>query len=203
MRALLISMLLCVAPPAAINAAGGTPPGVNTATTPLNVNLLQNASFEQPAVGGSIPGWIVTGTVHVATFGTKPWPSPAYAAKYKGGNQYLVCGKVSGMVSQTVDLEGLSAGDFPLTARLSANIGGTKGHKVRVGIRATGGSGEVASKHKLRVLDITNHYKHAVTTLWLPQWTKHIEATVELLPKDGAAKCKVLADSIDLWVFQP
>jgi hypothetical protein len=203
MRALLIALLLCVALPAAINAANRAPLETKPATTtPLNQNLLQNPGFEQVGTGASIPGWTPTGDVHVETFGTRTWPTPAYAKKWNGGLRYLACGKVAGMVSQTVSFAGLSTPSNPLLVRLAANFGGTIGHSIRVAIRITGATTQQAYKEKVKVVDITNSYRTDVTTLTVPVWATHIQANVQLMPKPGASKCRVVADTVDLWVFR-
>lgn len=200
----MVAAVLCVAAPAAIDAAPNAPLSASVAApTPLDQNLLQNPGFEQVGAGASIPGWVVAGDVHVETFGTKPWPYPAYARKWKGGKRYLTCGRGSGLVRQSVPLEGWGGRSYPLKARLAVDFGGTIGHKIRVAIRATGGSTDEAFNQSLRVLDVTNHYKRAVVTLLLPLWVQQMEATVELLPKDGASKCRMVADTAVLWVFRP
>lgn len=204
LKALLVAVVLSLATPVAIQAADNAPLTTNVAdTTPLNKNLLQNPGFEQVGAGGSIPGWTVAGAVHVETFGTKAWPSPAYGKKWSGGTRYLACGRSSGLVNQTVDFSGVSSWSDPLLARLTANYGGTIGHKIRVEILITDDSGQQFSREKTKVLTITHHYLKAVTTIGVPSWAKHIQATVELMPMDGAAKCKMVADSINLFVFKP
>jgi hypothetical protein len=204
LRACLVAVLLTMAAPAAINAAGQTPLLANPAgTTPLDSNLLQNAGFETASGDSSIPGWTVNGDVHVETFGTKPWPSQSYGTKWHGGKRYLACGTNSGLVRQTVDFDGWGTRSYALKARLGADFGGVTGAKIRVSIRITGDSSGSAYREDSRVLNITNHYLRAVVTLKVPNWGTHIEATVELMPKDGAAKCKMVADSVDLWVFRP
>jgi len=202
--AFLLFLVLFGAAPAAVDAAGGAPLGTNApAATPLDQNLLGNPGFEQVAADGSIPQWTVVGDVQVETFGTRPWPSLAYAQKYDGGKRYLACGKGPGLVRQTVAFDGWNQRSFRLKARLAADFGGTIGHKIRVAIRITGNSSDASFQEKLRVLDITGHYKRAVVTLGVPIWAERIEATVELLPADGAATCQMVADTVRLWVFRP
>jgi len=201
--AVLLSLMVLVAAPAAVSAGGGAPLGTTAATvTPLDQNLLRNPGFELVATDGSIPQWTKVGDVHQETFGTRPWPDPAYGKKYSGGKRYLACGKVSGLVRQTVVFDGWSQRTFALNARLAVDFGGTIGHKIRVALRVTGASNAPKIMERLRVLDITNHYKRAVVTVGLPLWADHIQATVELLPKDGAAWCKMVADTARLWIFR-
>jgi hypothetical protein len=198
--AFLLVLLLVVAAPAAVDAAGGAPFGTSAAAaTPLDRNLLGDPGFERVATDGSIPQWTVVGDVHVETFGTRPWPSPAYAQKYHGGQRYLACGKGPGLVRQAVSFSGWSP---RLKVRLAADFGGTIGHRIRVTILITGASNESRSQEKLRVLDVTDHYKRAVTSVVVPPWATRIEATVELMPKAGAATCMTVADTVRLWVFR-
>ncbi len=190
--ALLSALLLfAVMPAGAIQAAD---------PTPLDTNILLNSGFETPGSGGSIPGWTVEGDVHVETFGTRSWPYPAYATKWGGGKRYLICGTQSGLVRQTVDFV---RGDrnYTIRARLQADFGGVTGHRIRVAIRATG-TDPAKSAEKLKVLDVTYHYKQAVAGIGLPPGTQHIEVTVELLPKVGASKCKMVADTVKLVLFK-
>lgn len=203
LTALLIAVLLSAAVPAAIDAAGRAPHATHVADSPpLNTNLLKNPGFEQVGSGGTIPGWTPTGAVHVETFGTRTWPSKAYAKKYNGGKRYLACGTTAGSVSQTVDISSWNPPGYPVTARLKTNFGGTLGHSLRVSIKITGDHGEPpVTKDKLRVLDISNHYKNAVATVGVPVWATHIQATLELMPKAGAAKCIVVADTVQLFVY--
>lgn len=187
---LLVALMLSAATPAAAIQAADP--------TPLDTNLLRNSGFETTATDGSIPGWTVDGDVHVERFGTRSWPYPAYGKKWKGGKRYLACSKRSGFVRQTVDFE---RGDrsYPLKARLQADFGGTVGHRIRVSVKATGSDPDKYAE-KLKVLDISYHYKQAVAGVSLPAGTEHIQVTVELLPKVGASKCKMVADTIKLVV---
>ncbi|MCY7419793.1 MAG: hypothetical protein LH650_15125 [Chloroflexi bacterium] len=191
--ALLVALsLLAAMPAAAIQAAD---------PTPLDTNILVNSGFETAGTDGAIPGWTVEGDVHVETFGTRAWPYPAYGRKWGGGKRYLTCGKQSGLVRQTVDFV---RGDRPYTirARLQTDFGGVIGHKIRVWIRATG-SGPDKSAEKTKALDITNHYKVVVAGIGLPAGTEHIEVLVELMPRPGASKCKMVADTVKLVLFRP
>ena len=188
--------------PATIQAADSAPLATNVAeTTPLNQSLLQNAGFEDVS-GASIAGWTVAGHVHVETFGTKAWPTQAYGTKWSGGTRYLACEKASGLVSQTVSFD-WGTRSYPLKGRLLADFGGVIGAKIRVAIRYTGDSNEDLFREAVRVLDITHHYLRAAVTLKVPLWATHIQATVELMPMDGAAKCKIVADTFNLQVFRP
>lgn len=198
-----MAMLLCVALPAAINAANRSPLETKPATTtPLNQNLLLNPGFEQVGTGATIPGWAASGDVYVETFGTRAWPTQAYANNWNGGKRYLACGKVAGMVSQTVNFTGSSTRTTTLLARLNADFGGTIGHSVRVAIRITGSPSQQVYKDKVKVVEITNSYRKAVTTLAVPTWATRIQASVQLMPKAGAAKCRVVADTVSLSVIQ-
>jgi len=190
--ALLSALLLsAVMPAAAIQAAD---------PTPLDTNILVNSGFETAGSGGSIPGWTVEGDVHVETFGTRAWPYPAYGKKWGGGKRYLACNKQSGLVRQTVDFV---RGDRPYTirARLQTDFGGVVGHKVRVWIRATG-SGPDKSAENTKALDVTYHYKVDVAGIGLPAGTERIEVLVELMPRPGASKCKIVADTVKLVLFR-
>ncbi len=200
--ALFIAVLLCVAAPAAIQAADRAPTGTQQVdATPLNQNLLQNPGFETVGTGTAIPGWAVVGGVRVETFGTRSWPSPAYAQKWDGGLRYLTCARGTGLVRQTVNFTGWGTRTNTLLARFNANVGGKIGHKARVAILITGADGQQAYKEKVRVFANSNHYVRAVTTLAVPIWATSIQATIELLPADGAARCRAVADTLDLWVF--
>ncbi len=203
LQALVVAIVLSLAVPAAIQAADYAPQATNVAdTTPLNQNLLQNPSFEQAGAGGLIPGWAVSGDVHIQAFGAQKWPSPSYAKKWSGGQLYLMCRKTSGSVSQTVNFSGTGNGTSPLLARLAANYGGVVGAQIRVSILITGGPGLGSYKEKLKTLTITHHYLKDVATLAIPQWATQITATVELLPAVGDNRCRMVADSVDLWVLQ-
>lgn len=203
LTAALVALMLTVAAPAAMQAADSAPTATSAvAATPLNTNLLANPGFEQVGVGRAIPGWTVSGNVTVETFGTRNFPSQGYANKWKGGARYLACHKTSGLVRQTVSFNGSSTRTTTLLARLTAYYGGTTGAKIRVAIRMTGNNGEQSYKEKVKVLTITNHYLKAVTTLYIPVWVTHIEATVELMPQDGNARCKMVSDTTELYVYQ-
>ena len=203
LQALVVAIVLSMAVPAAIQAADHAPLATNVAdATPLGQNRLQNPSFEQAGTGGLIPGWAVSGDVHVQVFGVQAWPSPSYAKKWSGGTRYLMCRRTSGQVSQTVNFSGTGNGTSPLLARLAANYGGVTGAKILVSILITGAPGQGSYKEKLKTLTITHHYLKNVTTLAIPQWATQITATVQLLPADGDNRCRMVADSINLWVLQ-
>jgi len=139
----------------------------------------------------------------VETFGTKSWPTQAYANKWKGGSRYLACGTKSGSVSQTVSVDGLGTRSYMLLARLTSYFGGTTGHTIRVSLTFTGSGNQSAYKEKVRVLDITDHYLKAVTTYVLPLWATHITARVQLMPKAGDGRCRIVADTTVLYLFKP
>lgn len=199
--ALLVALSLATALPVA-----ATPTAVGdaivAATTPLDTNLLQNRGFNMtPTTTSPVPRWTVVGRVHTETFGTRSWPYPAYGAKYHGGARYLACyGGTGGLVRQTIDIVGRSQRAYKLRARIATSLGGVTGHRVRVSLRATG-SGQGAYAQKVRTLEITNHYKKATTAVTLPLGTDRIVATIELLPKAGASRCKVMADSATVFLF--
>jgi len=201
--ALLVAMVLTAAAPAAIQAADATPPDVTVAaTTPLDTNLLQNGGLEAVPTGGSIPGWTVEGDVHLERFGDRDWPYPAYGQKWGGGKRYLACGRSSGLVSQTVDFSGWGDRTFRLKAHLQADFGGRIGQSIRVTLRATG-PGIDRVDRTLKPLIITNHYKRAVAHLLLPPGTDHLAVTVELVGTGDAVPCRMVADTIKLFVFRP
>lgn len=194
--ALLLALLLSAAAPAGIDAAS---PAAHPAATPMNVNLLQNGGFETAGTGGAIPSWTVAGSVHVETFGTRHWPSQAYANKWSGGSRYLACTHSSGLIRQTVDISGLYPGPTVL-ARLRTDFGGLTGHIARVVITFFG-SGGPFSEEKVRVLPISNHYLRLVRTSVVPAWATSIQATLELKPMAGAATCRVVADNVELFLL--
>jgi hypothetical protein len=205
--ALFVAVLLTLVMPAAIDAArpgtldrsAASTPAVNTA---LGRNLLSNPSFEQASQGG-IPAWSVDGALHLERFGTRTWPNVAYSKKYSGGDQYLACSQGQGTISQTVDWNGWRPRHYILKSRFSANFGGTIENRIRGQIRFTGGGHAAVSRSRTRTLDITNSYKRIVITLMVPDWADHITVTLQLLPKAGASKCDVVADSLNLSVFKP
>ena len=199
---LLAALLLAgAAPVAAVHAADGTASDTS-ALTPMGTNLLHNAGFESVRSDGSLKGWTVEGDVHAETFGTRPWPYPAYSTKYHGGKRYLACGKDSGSVSQSVPFNGERVRhEFHFRARLQVNFGGVIGHRIRVTLKATG-SGPDGYGEKLRVMEITNSYKEAFTAITLPEGTNRLQITVELIRKKGAAVCHMVADSVRLDVIK-
>lgn len=195
--ALLATTVLAVAP-----ATGAAAESV-TAQAPLDKNLLVNAGFNSaPKPGDPVPGWKVTGDVHLETFGTRPFPYPAYGRKYKGGKRYLSCyGGKGGSVSQTFDLGGRADHSYWVAVRLATSLGGVKGHRVRVSLQATGGR-EDRYRSKTRVLEITNHYKKAVVGYNAPRNTKTITATIRLMPRKGSSRCKVMVDTAEFVLFK-
>jgi len=200
---LLAALLLSAATPAAtIRAADGTSVDTTSPLTPLNTNLLHNAGFESVRSDGSLKGWTVEGDVHPETFGTRTWPYPAYSTKYHGGKRYLTCGTNSGLVRQTVPFNGERVrGQFHFRARLQVNFGGIIGHKIRVTLKATG-KGPDGYSEKLRVMDINNSYKEAFTAITLPDGADRLDISVELMRKPGAARCRLVADSVRLDVIK-
>ncbi|MEZ4595622.1 MAG: hypothetical protein R3C32_01625 [Chloroflexota bacterium] len=136
MLALFATAVLAVAP------ATGAQAVVEDAQAPLDTNLLRNAGFNSaPRDGSPVPGWKVTGDVHLETFGTRAFPYPAYGRKYHGGRRYLSCyGGRGGSVSQTIDLGGrVDQTEYWVAVRLATSLGGVRGHRVRVSNQATGG----------------------------------------------------------------
>jgi hypothetical protein len=189
--ALLVGLLLCAAAPAVVLAA-----------LPLNQNLLVNPGFDEGAAGDTSPGWSFGGDVHVKTFGTKAFPQQAYANRYNGGTQYLDCGRGAGYVRQTIELPGRAELGKQIKVRFRADIGGTIGHRARAVLRVIGGSSDVSSE-ATKALTVTNHYQNVVHTALVPLGSERIEITLELLPKAGATDCKIMADSLTLWLFRP
>ncbi len=197
--ALLAAMLLSTAAPAVSLAAGPTGAATVAAATPLGTNLLRNSGFETVRTDGSIAGWTIKGSAHAERFGDRAWPYPAYGRKYDGGKRYLACGTRSGLVSQTVAVDGLSGHS---KARLQVDFGGVTNHRIRIAIRASGAGHDDRYVAHLKVMDVTNHYKVIVTSLPLPAWVDHVQVTIELLPKRGATTCKMVADSARLTLQQ-
>ena len=204
---LLVLSLLVGAVPAV--AADGT-----AATVPLNRNLLVNGTYNRTPQGGDpIPGWHETGDVHTERFGSRAFPYPAYGRKYNGGARYLSCyGGRGGSVWQDIRLEGREDRSYKLRVRISSSVGGVKGHRVHVSLRAIDDDAAAADgatytppsyASKMRVLEITNHYKRATTALTIPNGTDRIRATVRLLPKAGATACKVMTDTTRVFLFRP
>jgi hypothetical protein len=186
-------MLIATLPSAGIEAADGT-----TAAPPLNQNLLVNHGFNaSPRAGDPIPGWTAKDDVHTETFGTRSFPYKAYGAKYHGGARYLSCyGGRGGSVSQTIDLHGLGDRSYRVRVRLATSLGGVTGHRVKVSIVARGPNARTIER--IRTLDVTNHYKKAVTGFTIPRETTQLVATIRLMPKRGSTACKVMADTSEL-----
>lgn len=193
---LLATAVLAVGPATSAQAAVG-------AEAPLDTNLLRNSTFNSaPRDGNPIPGWGVTGDVHTETFGTRSYPYPAYGRKYHGGPRYLSCyGGRGGSVTQTIDLNGAADHSYRLRVRLATSLGGVTGHRVRVSILAKGPDGNRYIE-KVRTLEVTNHYKKAVTGFTMPRRTQQLVATIRLMPKAGSTRCKVMADTSELVVFK-
>jgi hypothetical protein len=200
---LLVAVLLAAATPAAIQAVDAAQPSVSVAgATPLDTNLLRNGGFETKSTDGSIPRWTVTGDVHVEKFGDRAWPTPAYGQSHGGGKRYLACGTSSGTVTQTVPFTGWEDRDFKIKAHLQVDIGGKVGQSVRVTIRATG-SGPEKVVSNVKTLPNTNHYTRGFATLGVPDGADQLEATVEIIGSSSGAKCRVVADTVKLYVFRP
>ena len=204
--ALLTLTLLAGAVPVA---ADGT-----AATVPLNQNLVVNGTYDRtPRSGDPIPGWHVTGDVHTERFGTRAFPYPAYGRKYGGGARYLSCfGGRGGSVWQDIRLEGRADRSYKLRVRITSSVGGVKGHRVQVSLRAIDDDAATVDgvaytppsyASRMRVLEITNHYKRATTALTIPNGTDRIRATVRLLPKAGATACKVMTDTTRVFLYRP
>ena len=98
-----------------------------------------------------------------------------------------------------------------MRVRIATSLGGVTGHRVQVSLRAidddaatTDGAAYTPPSYasKMRVLEITNHYKRATTALTIPNGTDRIRATIRLLPKAGANACKVMTDSSEVFLFR-
>lgn len=185
-----------------------------SATVPLNRNLLSNGTYNRtPRAGDPIPGWHVAGEVHTERFGTRAFPYPAYGRKYKGGARYLSCyGGRGGSVWQDIALTGREHRSYKLRARIYTSVGGVKGHRVRVSLRAIDDDAARAAAvpyvpppfaSKTRVLEITNHYKKATTALTIAKGTDRIRVRIELLPKAGSRACKVMTDTSVAFLYRP
>jgi hypothetical protein len=202
-RAALVAAALCLAAPAASYAADSA--ALNSpAATALDTNLLQNPGFETVVGGVPVPYWAPTGDVRVETFGMRAFPSQSYGTKWHGGSRYLACNRNNGSVSQTVNFDGWKVNrPYPVTARFRADYGGETGWKIRVSLLMTGDNNETpVYKEKFKTLDITNHYLLAVVTLGVPIWATHIQAKIDLMKPDGTAKCKIVADTSELFVYR-
>jgi hypothetical protein len=195
--ALLAAALLLASLPSTSAAADAS-----AAAPPLDQNLLHNAGFNTtPRLGAPIPGWAVTGDVHTETFGTRRFPSKAYGAKYHGGARYLSCyGGRGGSVTQTIEAGGIGDRSYRVRVRLATSLGGVLGHRVRVSILAKGPNERYIQK--VRTLEITNHYKKAVTGFTIPRGTTQLVATIRLMPKRGSSACKVMADTSEFVAFR-
>lgn len=194
--ALLIAAVLTAGAPSALVAAAPTP-----AATPFDRNLLRNGGFEQVGEDGSPTGWQVQGTVRVERFGDRPWPYPAYGAKYHGGQRYLGCSGTSGLVRQRVAFVDRPGRSYWVKAHLQVDFGGRIHHAIRVSIRATG-EGVDRFRRETKPLIITNHYKRAVTWLLIPPGTTEITATVQLVGVRNGARCRMVADTVKLILLR-
>jgi hypothetical protein len=199
------AIMLTLVTPAAIDAAGRTSSDLAASTdanTPLDRNLLQNASFEQ-AGSSPIPDWSVNGQLHLERFGTRTWPNAAYSKKYDGGKDYLACSQGQGTIVQTVAWNGWRPRDYNLKGHFTANFGGTVANRIRAQIRYTGGRHTPVSRQRVRTLDIQNSYKKITVTMQVPEWADNIQVTLQMMPKAGTSKCDVVADTLSLTVFRP
>lgn len=205
LTALLATIAVAVTPVTAVRAADRAADRATdgAADAPLGRNLLRDAGFNAaPRSGSPVPGWRVTGDVHTETFGTRSFPYPAYGRKYKGGKRYLSCyGGRGGSVRQVIEMDGRADHSYRVRVRLATSLGGVKGHRVRVSIKARGGK-EPRDIGKTRVLEITNHYKKAVTGYTMPRGTERLIATIQLMPKKGSSRCKVMIDTAELVIFR-
>jgi hypothetical protein len=187
-----MGVLLCAAAPVGVSAGS---------TFPLDQNLVTNPGFELGPPGDTAPGWEVIGDLHVRTFGAT-FPQQSYADRYDGGRQYLDCGKRAGLVRQTIELTGRALMPKQLKARIKVDLGGASGHISRAILRVIGSNEDIVSQ-TTRPLTVTNHYQNVVATVLVPYGSERIEATLELAPKAGATQCKIMADNVRLWIFQP
>lgn len=203
---LLAALLLTAALPAAAMEAAGSASPAAVADTPLGVNLLKNGGFDKGPAGrtADIPGWTRQDDVYLEKFGTRAFPSVAYGKKYKGGANYLTCGKVAGLVRQSVPWVGTTKSGQnhdSRRARLQVDFGGVKGNLIRAEVRALDADGKaLKTSVKTKTLDITNHYKQIVASMPLPVGTARIEGIIKLMPKPGES-CKMDADSAVLEVI--
>jgi hypothetical protein len=165
-------------------------------------SLLVNGTFNStPTDAAPIRGWTTSGTIKVERFGTRPFPSPAYGRKYRGGARYLSCwGGSGGTVRQVVDLPpGRDSNSW--RAKFQVSQGGVLGHRVYVRIEALDDNGAVLNEaHQTKALDVTNHYKKSFAGINLRPGAVRLRVTLRLRPKEGATRCKVVADTANLTI---
>ena len=169
---------------------------------PMPDSLLVNGTFNAtPTQAAPIRGWTTKGTIAVERFGTRSFPSPAYGRKYRGGARYLSCwGGSGGSVTQVVDIPPGRDSRF-WRAKFQVSQGGILGHRVYVKAEALDAGGTVLNEwHQTKTLDVTNHYKKSFAGINLRPGTLRIRVTLRLMPKVGAARCKVVADTANLTI---
>lgn len=167
-------------------------------------SLLVNGTFNStPTQNAPIRGWAPSGTIRTETFGTRSFPNKAYGRKYRGGARYLSChGGSGGSVTQEVDTPPNRAERF-WRARFVVSQGGIQGSRVYVRVEALDSQGRVLEEaHQTKVLDVTNHYKKAFTSIPMRPGTTHVRVTLKLMPKKGATRCKVVADTANLTIIR-
>ena len=102
-------------------------------------------------------------------------------------------------MSQAVDVSGNRTAK--LKAHLQADFGGQFGHSIRVYMKISGGGRQIADQD-LKALTITDHYKRAVTTVGLYPWAQRIDLTIELVGNADQTRCRVVADTIKLLLWE-
>ena len=178
------------------------PAGAAEPNYPDPDSLLVNGTFNStPTATVPIKGWTPRGTIRTERFGTRSFPSVAYGRKYRGGARYLSCwGGSGGSVVQSV---GIPAGRDTRfwRAKFQVSQGGVLGHRVYVRIEALDGNDNVLNvESQTKVLEVTNHYKKSFAGINLRPDTVRIRVTLRLMPKRGATRCKVVADTANLTI---
>ena len=88
-------------------------------------------------------------------------------------------------------------------ARFVVSQGGIQGSRVFVRVEALDSQDRVLEEaHQTKVLDVTNHYKKAFTSIPMRPGTTHVRVTLKLMPKKGATRCKVVADTANLTIIR-
>ena len=89
-------------------------------------------------------------------------------------------------LAQAAELLGpLASRDVPLGPLTTYRVGGAAALFVRV--EALDSQGRVLEEaHQTKVLDVTNHYKKAFTSIPMRPGTTHVRVTLKLMPKKGA-----------------
>jgi hypothetical protein len=86
-------------------------------------------------------------------------------------------------------------------AKFQVSQGGVLGHRVYVRIEALDGNDNVLNvESQTKVLEVTNHYKKSFAGINLRPGTVRIRVTLRLMPKRGATRCKVVADTANLTI---